>query len=129
MSKLWFSRFRSSCEYWLHRTIHGVPPPHKNAPAPATTNVFNSHRNRTWSTSSFFPLALAFSAGSLALQPHPDPSFCDAPDDANNNRCLSLLFLCQSLLISFDNFIAFSMVLTFINYDTSLIFHLDYKSS
>ncbi|KAJ1390674.1 FAD-binding, type 2 [Sesbania bispinosa] len=76
-SWFWFSRFRSSSKHLLNRTLHTFTP-HKNAPA--TTNVFNSHRTtKPWS-SSMLPLALAVSAGALALQPHFDPSLCDASD-------------------------------------------------
>ncbi|KAL5135593.1 D-lactate dehydrogenase [cytochrome], mitochondrial [Glycine soja] len=69
----WYSRFRFSAKYLYcyHRTLH------KNAPS----TIFNNHgtRKNAWPTS-LLPLALAVSAGSLALQPHFNPSFCDTDD-------------------------------------------------
>ncbi|XP_028777592.1 D-lactate dehydrogenase [cytochrome], mitochondrial isoform X2 [Neltuma alba] len=87
----WFSRLRSSsrCLYENLRTpnFHNLRT-QKNA---ATTNVMDFERAKkprmTWS-SSVLPLALAVSAGSLALQPQFNPSLCDAP--SSNSRSASL---------------------------------------
>ncbi|KAI4348840.1 hypothetical protein L6164_009511 [Bauhinia variegata] len=78
----WFSRLRSSSKLFNHNfrasNFHNIRT-HKNAPA---ANVFNFERTKnpwlTWS-GSVVPLALAVYAGSLAFQPHFNPSLCDAP--------------------------------------------------
>ncbi|KAA8518422.1 hypothetical protein F0562_015896 [Nyssa sinensis] len=74
----WFSRLRSSSKPICSNIRSSLFCKHRTQSN--TTDVLNSDKRQTHSwTSSFLPMALAISAGSLALQTQNNPSICETP--------------------------------------------------
>nr|XP_023878640.1 D-lactate dehydrogenase [cytochrome], mitochondrial-like isoform X2 [Quercus suber]POE78095.1 d-lactate dehydrogenase [cytochrome], mitochondrial [Quercus suber] len=75
----WFSRLRSSSKSFFYSNLQTSHFHNLKTPKPPTTPIFHSHTSKNPSLA-LLPAALAvsLSAGSLALQSQPNPSFCDA---------------------------------------------------
>ena len=75
----------------------------------------------TWS-GSLLPLAVAVSAGSLALHPRFNPSLCDAPDAHNRRHLFSFhysnpptFFFCRTLSLFIAQIESMSSLLLFVD--------------
>ncbi|KAB1222504.1 D-lactate dehydrogenase [cytochrome], mitochondrial [Morella rubra] len=72
----WFSRLRSSAKCFFYSNLRISHLHNLNTPRAPPRAISHSHSSRN-PFLSLLPAALAASAGSLALQPQSNPSFCD----------------------------------------------------